>query len=79
MASKTDEQIARENRLRLFRQQDGVRAMEDAAGEAIVIRKNMARLRELRLAKEAETALTDEEISKPKLVKPSSKKRIIRD
>ena len=77
MASKTDEQIAKENRLRLFRQ-DGVRAMEDAADEAIVIRKNMARLRELRLAKEAETALTDEEISKPKLVKPSNKKRIPR-
>ena len=78
MASKTDEQIAKENRLRLFRQ-DGVRAMEDAADEAIVIRKNMARLRELRLAKEAETALADEEISKPKLVKPWNKKRIIRD
>jgi hypothetical protein len=78
MASKTDEQIAKENRLRLFRQ-DGVRAMEDAADEAIVIRKNMARLRELRLAKEAETALTDKEISKPKLVKPSTNRRIIRD
>ena len=78
MASKTDEQIVKENRLRLFRQ-DGVRAMEDAADEAIVIRKNMARLRELRLAKEAETALTDKEISKPKLVKPSTNRRIIRD
>jgi len=34
----------------------GARAMEDAAHEAIAIRKNMARLRELRLAKEAGAA-----------------------
>jgi hypothetical protein len=57
MASKTDEQIAKENRLRLFRQ-DGARAMEDAADEAVVVRKNMERLRELRLAQEAEAAST---------------------
>ncbi len=55
MAAKTEEQIAKENRLRLFRD-DGARAMEDAASEAIAVRKNMARLRELRLAKEVETA-----------------------
>jgi hypothetical protein len=77
MASKTDEQIAKENRLRVFRQ-DGARAMVDAADEAVVVRKNMARLRELRLAKEAETASTDDEISRAKPVKPSNKKRIIR-
>jgi hypothetical protein len=43
MASKTDEQIAKENRLRLFRP-DGARAMEDAADEAVVVRKNMERV-----------------------------------
>jgi hypothetical protein len=32
----------------------GARAMEDASNDAIAIRENMARLRELRLAKEAE-------------------------
>jgi len=55
MTTKTEEQIAKENRLRLFRD-DGARAMEDAASVAIAVRKNMARLRELRLAKEAEAA-----------------------
>lgn len=57
MANKTEEQMAKENRLRLFRD-DGARAMDDAANEAIAIRKNMARLRELRLAKESEAALS---------------------
>jgi hypothetical protein len=33
--------------------EEGARAMEDATKEAIAVRKNMARLRELRLAKEA--------------------------
>ena len=55
MAHKTEEQVAKENRQRLFRD-DGARAIEDAANEAIAVRKNMARLRELRLAKEAEAA-----------------------
>jgi hypothetical protein len=58
MTGKTDdqspEQIARANRLRLAKG-DGVRAIEDAQREAINVRKNMARLRELRLAKEADT------------------------
>ena len=57
MANKTEEQMAKENRLRLFRG-DGARAMDDAANEAIAVRKNMARLRELRLAKESEAALS---------------------
>lgn len=57
MANKTEEQMAKENRLRLFRD-DGARAMDDAANEAIAVRKNMARLRELRLAKESEAALS---------------------
>jgi hypothetical protein len=45
-------QIARANRMRLAAE-EGARAMEDATKEAIAVRKNMARLRELRLAKEA--------------------------
>ena len=47
------EQIARANRLRLAKE-EGVRAMEDAYRGAIGVRKNVARLRELRLAKEAD-------------------------
>jgi hypothetical protein len=66
MASKTYEQIVKENRLRVSRP-DGARAMEDAADEAVVVRKNMARLRELRLAKEAEAAAsTAEPVTKVK-------------
>ncbi len=33
--------------------EEGARAREDTAKDAIVVRKNMARLKELRLAKEA--------------------------
>ena len=73
MASKTDEQIAKENRLRLFRQ-DGARAMEDAADEAVVVRKNMERLRELRLAQEAEAASSGQTAPKARPVKPPKSK-----
>jgi hypothetical protein len=45
-------QMARANRMRLAAE-EGARAMEQAAKDAIAVRKNMARLRELRLAKEA--------------------------
>jgi hypothetical protein len=58
MSSKSDDQspsrLARANRLRLAAE-EGARAMEEATKEAIAVRKNMARLRELRLAKEAAT------------------------
>ncbi len=64
MASKTDEQIAKENRLRNFRQ-GGAHVMEDAVTEAIAVRKNMGRLRELRLAKEAEAASTCQTAQRP--------------
>jgi hypothetical protein len=50
---QSPEQIARAKRLRLAKE-EGARAMEDAQREAISVRKNMARLRELRLAKEAD-------------------------
>jgi hypothetical protein len=45
-------QLARANRMRLAAE-EGARAMEEATKEATAVRKNMARLRELRLAKEA--------------------------
>ncbi len=45
-------QVARANRMRLAAE-EGARAMEEATKEAIAVRKNMTRLRELRLAKEA--------------------------
>ena len=45
-------QLARANRMRLAAE-EGARAMEEATKEGIAVRKNMARLRELRLAKEA--------------------------
>jgi|KBSMisStandDraft_5_1062788.scaffolds.fasta_scaffold3311712_2 hypothetical protein len=51
--SPSAEQIAKVNRQRLARE-DGARALEDAAKQATAVRKNMARLRELRLNKEAE-------------------------
>jgi hypothetical protein len=43
-------QIARANRMRLAAE-EGARAMEEATKEAIAVRKNMARLRELRWRK----------------------------
>jgi len=45
-------QIARANRMRLAAE-EGAQAMEEATKKAIAVRKNMSRLRELRLAKEA--------------------------
>ena len=56
MSDKPDDasKLARANRLRLA-PEESARVMEEAAKEAIAIRKNMARLRELRLAKEAAT------------------------
>jgi hypothetical protein len=47
-------QMARANRMRLAAE-EGARAMEEATKQSIAVRKNMARLRELRLAKEAST------------------------
>jgi len=44
--------LARANRLR-FAAEASARAMKEVASEAIAVRKNMDRLRELRLAREA--------------------------
>lgn len=50
------EQIARENRRRLARE-DGARALNDVAETAVAVRKNMAKLRALRLARDAQERL----------------------
>jgi hypothetical protein len=72
MSDKPDDasKIARANRLRLAAE-EGARAMEEVTKEAIALRKNMARLRELRLAKEADTirqqiAAGNDQKAKPK-------------
>jgi hypothetical protein len=64
---QSPEQIAKANRLRLAKE-EATRAMEDVQREANDVRKNMARLRELRLAKEAaeQTAAGNEPKTKPK-------------
>lgn len=62
------ESIARANRQRLA-QEEGVRAMEDVSRGAVAVRKNMERLRALRLAKEAE------ELSLAPAVAPEAKKK----
>jgi hypothetical protein len=58
MSGKSDDpspsQLARANRMRLAAE-EGARAMEEAAKEAAAVRKNMTRLRELRMAKEEAT------------------------
>ena len=46
--------------------EEGARAMEEAAKEGIAVRKNMARLRELRLAKEAAAIREQIAVADPK-------------
>jgi hypothetical protein len=53
--------------------EEGARAMEQVAKDAIAVRKNMARLKELRLAKEA--AAIQEQIAAGHDPKARSKKR----
>ena len=66
-AEPSDESIARADRQRLARE-EGARAMQDVARDAASIRKNMERLRALRLAREAEQALLPpiESVAPPK-------------
>ena len=54
-AEPSPEAIARSDRQRLAAE-EGARAMADAQKQAVDVRKNMARLRELREAKEAADA-----------------------
>jgi len=58
------ESIARANRQRLA-QEEGVRAMEDVARQAVSVRKNMERLRALREAREAEHAALPQPVAPP--------------
>lgn len=67
-------QAARENRLRLAKE-EGARAMEDAQRSALAVRKNMDRLRELRLAKEAEEAREQIANGPPSKAKPKTKSK----
>jgi hypothetical protein len=55
--NQSPSQIARANRLRIAAE-EGARALEAVAKEAVAVRKNMARLKELRLAKEASAIRT---------------------
>lgn len=73
MASTTDEKIAKESRLRLFKE-EGERAMNQAAEDAIAVRRNMARLRELRLEKEAEAASARKAVTSDKSARPLKRK-----
>lgn len=52
---QTDQQIARAEKQRVART-EGAKVMADIEKDAIAVRKNMERLRALRLAKEAEEA-----------------------
>jgi hypothetical protein len=77
MKNKTDGQtadpFAKAEKLRIAKTENA-RAMEDLEKDAIAVRKNMARLRELRLAKEAQ-AIRDQISNGNSALKPKAKKR----
>ena len=75
MSDKPDDasKIARANRLRLAAE-EGARAMGEVAKEAVALRKNMARLRELRLAKEADTIRQQSAAGNDPKAKPKTRK-----
>jgi hypothetical protein len=56
--SPSPEQAARLERKRLAAE-DGSKALQEAAEHSVAVRENMARLRALRLAKEAEAVRTE--------------------
>jgi len=68
-AGPSPESIARADRQRAA-QEEGARAMADVARNAVAVRKNMERLRALRLAKEAEEA------NLPRADAPDEKKKL---
>jgi hypothetical protein len=70
-AEPSPESIARSNRQRLAAQ-EGAQAMLDAEKQAVDLRKNMARLRELREAKEAADATLQASLPAPT---PTKRKR----
>jgi hypothetical protein len=71
-AEPTPESIARSNRQRLAAE-EGARAMADVGKQAVDVRKNMARLRELREAKEAADATLQESLPAPTPTKRKKK------
>lgn len=71
-AELSPEGIARSNRKRLAAE-EGVRALADVERQAIEVRKNMARLREVREAKEAADEALRTALAAPTLKKRSRK------
>ncbi|MCK1715812.1 MULTISPECIES: transcriptional regulator [unclassified Bradyrhizobium] len=71
-AEPSPEGIARSNRQRLA-SEEGARAMADAEKQAVEVRKNMARLRELRQAKEAADATLQASLPAPTPTKRKKK------
>jgi hypothetical protein len=71
-AEPSPEGIARSNRKRLAAE-EGVRALADVERQAIEVRKNMARLRELRETREAADALLLASLPAPAPKKTRSK------
>jgi len=63
-AEPSPESVARTNRQRLAAQ-EGAQAMLDAEKQAVDVRKNMARLRELRQAREAADATLQASLPAP--------------
>jgi hypothetical protein len=74
MSTNSDDKLARANRRRLAAE-DGARAMEEAAREAIAVRKKMAQLKELRLAREAATVRAQITASNDSVAKPKKRSR----
>ena len=71
-AEPSPEDIARSNRKRLAAE-EGARALADVEREAIAVRANMTRLREVREAKEAADAALRRTLPAPTLKKRSRK------
>ena len=69
MSEITDDRLTRQR----LAAEEGAKALEEVAKKAADVRANMARLRELRLAKEAQEVRT--EISAGNQPKPKPKKR----
>jgi len=71
-AEPSPESVARTNRQRLAAQ-EGAQAMLDAEKQAVDVRKNMARLRELRQAREVADAILHASLPAPIPVKRKKK------
>ena len=71
-AEPSPESVARTNRQRLAAQ-EGAQAMLDAEKQAVDVRKNMARLRELRQAREAADATLQASLPAPTPTKRKKK------